>query len=204
MVIRPEGETLGPPVKPNPDDKKIVKEEIIVAPVAPIAGPSRFVTPPGSPMAVDHPWKTTTAYDDHFLRSNVWDGLTQQHVAVAFDDKFGGGEMMGRKGLTTYPLKFDDDWKPTAIKIFYTDKHGRPRQEMVPFDNLSRAEPQKRGVNVMVLSGLHVGQVAQVQTVSRKKRTAKLQRSGEMWDEEFGVLCVVEEHKVMDCACSRG
>ena len=79
------------------------------------------------------------------------------------------GAMIGRTCMTICPSGFAIN--NNLITVMYTDKFGRPQTESVLCRHLAPYLPQKRNVNVVLLSGPKMGDVCHV---NKAKRVARI------------------------------
>ena len=157
--------------------------------------PSGFDVVPGEsslrePTRIDflaHPWAMSLSHSHHFQLV-----FLPGHIV---------GAMIGRTCMTICPSGFAIN--NNLITVMYTDKFGRPQTESVLCRHLAPYLPQKRNVNVVLLSGPKMGDVCHVNKAKRVARIYDLTtlRQERLNKQDMGNCCGVEAH-ANSCRCS--
>lgn len=147
----------------------------------------------------------SNAAPNSFLLHSVWSKVGQKHIRVAFKLSFQRGSLTGRNALTRYPLTFDKDEDPTRVYLFWTDGKSIMRDGLVELQDIGPAQPKKKGLQVMLLDGSHVGEIVKVTKLTKAAEKISVGTGdGKPWDEPLEITCIVEDHADTNCeACSK-
>lgn len=135
-----------------------------------------------------------------FLTNSLWLGIHGKHIRVALGPKFAGGNRMG---YTKIPLQFDHPFRPSKVALYWTDNKGKWQQGDVSLQDLAPSRPTKSKVFVMILGGDWKGRICKVEKVTKADNTVLLAATSGPRKESMANICIVEDHVVTGCTCSR-
>ena len=100
---------------------------------------------------------------------------------------------------------FDKDQDPTSIYSFWTNGKSIIHEAFVKLQDIKPAQPKKKGIQVILLDGLHAGEIVRVIKVTKvTKKVSVGTGAGKSWDKSFNTTCIVEDHTDTNCAaCSK-
>ena len=131
-----------------------------------------------------------------FLTRGIWTAASGKHIRVVTGaDK--------RNGFTTVPIQFDNPLSPSSVLLYFTNSRGQWKKEYVSLAKSSPSPPNAKDQLAMILNGVHGGRVCKTVKVSRKAKTASFHLDGSNWEEKWGDLCMVEDHRSSGCNCEK-